>query len=429
MNYEETIQYLYDRLPVFHQIGAAAYKPGLEKSLQMMMHLGNPQNNYKTIHVAGTNGKGSVSHFLSAILQSAGYKVGLYTSPHLVDFRERIRVNGEKIEKNFVVEFVKQNETYFNKMQPSFFEATMAMAFQYFSETQVDVSVIEVGLGGRLDSTNIIRPVLSVITNIGFDHTEFLGNTLEKIAGEKAGIIKHQTPVIIGETADETKPVFLKKAELEDAHITFADEKHVLNFSHFNGEKMIVNDSEYGKLAIGLIGNYQLKNVATVLTCVNELRNQGFSITDEQMKNGLSEVVKLTGLQGRWQIFRQNPTVVLDTGHNKEGVNYLVSQLNQQNYNQLHVVIGMVNDKDISGVLSLLPEDAVYYFTAAQTKRALPPAEFKKQAELFNLHGKAFDTVEQAVKAALKNAREDDFIFIGGSNFIVGEALAVLEKI
>ncbi len=429
MNYDETIQYLYDRLPVFHQVGAAAYKPGLENSIRMMSHLGNPQNNYKTIHVAGTNGKGSVSHFLSAVLQSGGYKVGLYTSPHLVDFRERIRVNGEKISKDYVVDFVKENETYFEEIQPSFFEATMAMAFQYFSDKQVDVAVIEVGLGGRLDSTNIIQPILSIITNIGFDHTEFLGGTLEKIAYEKAGIIKPKTPVVIGETVEATKPVFIEKVQLENAPITFADEKYHLIFKQYEAEKMVVADSAFGELEIGLSGDYQLRNVATVLAGVDGLKKQRFSISDEQVKKGLSEVVKLTGLQGRWQVVQHYPTVVLDTGHNKEGISYVVNQLKQQKYNELHIVIGMVNDKDISGVLSLLPENAVYYFTAAQTKRALLPIEFKKQGEKFNLQGNAHDTVDEAVRAAFNKAQKEDFIFIGGSNFIVGEALPVLAEI
>lgn len=428
MNYDETIQYLYDRLPVFHQIGAAAYKPGLENSIRMMKHLGNPQNRYKTIHVAGTNGKGSVSHFLSAILQAAGYTVGLYTSPHLVDFRERIRVNGEKIDKDYVVDFVKENEAYFEEIQPSFFEATMAMAFTYFSDRKVDVAVIEVGLGGRLDSTNIINPVLSVITNIGFDHTEFLGDTLEKIAGEKAGIIKPETPVVIGETVVKTKPIFLKKAKSENALLTFAYEKHPLVFKHYKSGKMAVNSSAYGDLEIGLSGDYQLKNIATVLTAVDELRNLGFSISEKQVKKGLREVVRMTGLQGRWQVIQQYPTIVLDTGHNKEGISYVTNQLKHQKYNKLHIVIGMVNDKDISGVLSLQPKNAVYYFTAAQTKRALPPSEIKELAEKFNLHGNAFETVDKAVKNAVENAQKDDFIFIGGSNFIVGEALATLEK-
>lgn len=428
MNYNEAIQYLYDRLPVFHQIGAAAYKPGLENSIRMMNQLGNPQTDYKTIHVAGTNGKGSVSHFLSAVLQSAGYRVGLYTSPHLVDFRERIRVNGKKIDGEYVVEFVKKNEAYFDEIQPSFFEATMAMAFQYFSDMKVDIAVIEVGLGGRLDSTNIIHPLLSVITNIGFDHTEFLGNTWEKIAAEKAGIIKLQTPVVIGETNQQTRAVFVEKATSENVSIAFAEEKHPLGFSRNESGEMTVTDAEYGKLLVGLNGNYQLKNVATVLTGLDELKKQGFVISDEQVRTGLSEVVKLTGMQGRWQVMQHHPTVVLDTGHNKEGVEYIANQLKQQKYDRLHIVIGMVSDKDVSGVLSLLPEKAVYYFTAAQTQRALPPAELQLQATGFNLHGKAFDTVEHAVEAALKNAQKEDFIFIGGSNFIVGEALSVLGK-
>lgn len=428
MNYPETIQYLYNRLPVFHQIGAKAYKPGLENSIKMMSQLGNPQNSYKTIHIAGTNGKGSVSHFLSAILQSAGYKVGLYTSPHLVDFRERIRVNGQKISEQYVVDFVKENETFFDKIQPSFFEATMAMAFQYFADSKVDIALIEVGLGGRLDSTNIINPILSVITNIGFDHTEFLGDSLDKIAAEKAGIIKPKTPVVIGETTSETKPVFIEKAIQESAPIIFSEEKHQVDFFRYDDKIMNVEDSTLGMLKIGLSGDYQLKNVSTVLTCFDELNSLGLKISQENVKVGLLKVVEMTGLQGRWQEIQKNPRVILDTGHNVEGAKLVASQLRKQKYNRLHIIFGMVNDKDVSGVLSLLPQEAVYYFTAAQAKRALTPKELQEKARKYNLEGKTFPSVDEAVKKALDTANKDDLIFIGGSNFIVGEALAFFDK-
>ena len=423
MNYNQTIQYLYDCLPVFHHIGAEAYKPGLDNSIRMMNRLGNPQNTYKTIHVAGTNGKGSVSHFLAAILQSAGYKTGLYTSPHLVDFGERIRVDGAKVNHQFVIDFVENNKSLFEEIQPSFFEATMALAFDYFAAQKVDVAIIEVGLGGRLDSTNIIRPELSVITNISLDHTQFLGNSLSQIAFEKAGIIKPDVPVVVGETLPETKPVFLQKAEQENAPVFFAENHQKVNFIRYENDKMLVETSAFGEMEIGLNGLYQLKNVATVLETVIQLQNHGFDISEKSIRRGLSEVVLLTGLQGRWQVVSQHPKIVLDTGHNKSGFEYITAQLKKQKYSKLHVVFGMVNDKDISGVLSLLPADAEYYFTAAQTNRALSPDELKKQAEKFDLKGMSYKTVEFAVKAAIQKAAPDDFIYIGGSNFVVGEAL------
>ena len=427
MNYPEAIEYLYNRLPVFHQIGAAAYKPGLENSIRLMEQLHNPQNEYRIIHVAGTNGKGSVSHFLSAILQSAGYKTGLYTSPHLVDFGERIRVNGKKIQPEYVADFVEKNEKMLDKIQPSFFEATMAMAFRYFADCAVDVAVIEVGLGGRLDSTNIVSPALSVITNISFDHTEFLGNTLAQIAAEKAGIIKPEIPVVIGEVVPETRPVFIQKAQEQNSPLTFAEENISVKFIEYSADKMIVETRDDEKLIVGLCGEYQLKNIATVLTAVEELQKLGFAIYREDVKNGLENVIPLTNLQGRWQLVRHKPTVVLDTGHNKGGIEYIVHQLKKQHYEKLRIVIGMVKDKDISGVLSLLPRDAVYYFTNAATERALPALKLKEQAERTGLNGKAYSTVEQAVKLALEEAGEKDFVFIGGSNFVVGEALPVFD--
>lgn len=423
MNYTETLEYLYQRLPVFHQIGAAAYKPGLDNSIQMMQRLGNPQNEYKTIHVAGTNGKGSVSHFLSAILQAAGYKVGLYTSPHLVDFGERIRVNGEKIRQQYVIDFVASQSNLFDEIQPSFFEATMAMAFSYFAAEKVDVAVVEVGLGGRLDSTNIIQPELSVITNIGFDHMQFLGDTLEKISTEKAGIIKQNTPVVVGEYLPETRKVFEEKAEKERAPLIFAEDSQSVHFLRFENDSMKVLADGNTELEIGLCGEYQLKNVATVLAAVEKLRQIGFQISKEALDKGLKDVVSLTGLQGRWQTVKTSPRVVMDTGHNKAGFEYVAHQLKQQKYRKMHVVIGMVDDKDYSGVLSLLPKEAAYYFTAAQTKRAVSPEQLRREGEKYELKGTTYDTVEEAVRAALADAEKDDFVFIGGSNYVVGEAL------
>ena len=423
MNYNETIQYLYDRLPVFHQIGAAAYKPGLDKSYRMMKRLGNPQSKYKTIHVAGTNGKGSVSHFLAAILQSAGYKTGLYTSPHLVDFGERIRVNGAKVKPEFVVRFVENNKRYFDEVEPSFFEATMAMAFDYYAAENVDVAVIEVGLGGRLDSTNIIQPELSVITNISFDHTQFLGDSLEKIAFEKAGIIKKQTPVVVGESLAETKPVFIQKAEAQNAPVFFAEELQPVRFLRYENGKMLVKTADFEVLEIGLNGMYQLKNVATVLESVVQLQKLGFNLDEKNIRKGLSEVVVLTDLKGRWQTVSENPKIVLDSGHNKAGFEYIAEQLKHLEYNRLHIVFGMVNDKDITGVLALLPQDAEYYFTAANTLRALSPDELKNRAKNFGLKGESYKSIAEAVRSAVARSERNDLIYVGGSNFVVGEAL------
>ncbi len=423
-SYSETIQYLYDRLPVFHHIGGDAYKPGLENSIRLMKSLGDPQQQYRTIHIAGTNGKGSVSHLLAAVLQCAGYRVGLYTSPHLVDFRERIRVNGEMIEQQYVVDFVEDHKNLFDEIEPSFFEATMAMAFDYFKDKEVDIAVIEVGLGGRLDSTNIIRPELSVITNISYDHTEFLGNTLEKIAFEKAGIIKHWTPVVIGESLPETGPVFEQKVIEEDAPIYYAEEFIEVKFRKYEKECMIVETSKNKTYKVGLCGNYQLKNIATALTAIYQLNELNNYVSESDIVTGFEKVTEITGLQGRWQTLQEIPRVVADTGHNVGGFEYIVEQLKAQSYKTLRIVIGMVNDKDISAVLALLPADAVYYFTQAAIIRALPADKLKEQALGYHLLGEAFPTVQQAVTTALEESGEEDFVFIGGSNFIVGEALA-----
>lgn len=422
-SYSETIHYLYDRLPVFHQIGGAAYKPGLENTIRLMNALNNPQNSFKTIHIAGTNGKGSVSHMLAAILQEAGYNTGLYTSPHLVDFRERIRVNGKMIEQQYVVDFVEQNKDLFDEIEPSFFEATMAMAFNYFAFKNVDVAIIEVGLGGRLDSTNIIQPELSVITNISFDHVGFLGDTLDKIAFEKAGIIKNNTPVVIGEALPETRPVFVSKAENENAPIYFAEELIQVLFKSGENDKMIVSTSDNRNFTVGLTGNYQLKNIATTLISIEQLKLLDFKISDVSLQSGLENVVKLTELQGRWQVIQQSPKVVADTGHNVAGITYVVEQLKNELFITLHFVIGMVNDKDINAVLSLLPKNAMYYFTQANVQRAQPAIALKDMAEKFELNGRAYNSVKEAVETAIQNAKPNDLVFIGGSNFVVGEAL------
>jgi len=424
MNYAQTIQYLYDRLPVFHHIGSAAYKPGLDNTIRLMNALDNPHTHYRTIHIAGTNGKGSVSHMLASVLQHAGYKVGLYTSPHLVEFGERIRVNGNMIEQQYVVDFVEKHQNLFGEIEPSFFEATMALAFDYFADKQVDIAVIEVGLGGRLDSTNIIQPELSVITNISFDHVGFLGDTLEKIAFEKAGIIKPHTPVVIGEALPETRPVFTARALEEHAPLFFAQETVSVSFIDDADGKMRVQTSDHRRFTVDLCGLYQLSNIATVLTAVQQLNSRGILINKEALKQGLERVTETTGLKGRWQVLRQHPTIVADTGHNVGGIRFVAEQLKKQTYNTLRIVIGMVNDKDISSVLALLPRKAVYYFTQANIIRALDAAELMDKSKSYGLEGYAYNTVKQAVNAAMTEAGNDDFIFIGGSNFVVGEALA-----
>lgn len=422
-SYSETLQYLYDRLPVFHHVGSSAYKPGLDNSIQLMNALDNPHSKYKTIHVAGTNGKGSVSHFLSAILQKAGYKVGLYTSPHLVDFGERIRVNGETIEQQYVIDFVEQHKTLFSEIEPSFFEATMAMAFQYFADCEVDVAIIEVGLGGRLDSTNIIDPVLSVITNISFDHVGLLGDTLDKIAFEKAGIIKPNTPVVIGEYLPETRPVFKRKALEMNAKIAFSEEHEKIEFQGYEAGKMLVKTKKAETLKVGLNGLYQLKNIATVLTVVQQLKELNFDISKQQMNAGIENVVQITGLRGRWEVLSDNPKVIADTGHNVAGIGFVVQQLKAQQYEKLRIVIGMVNDKDISSVLDLLPKNAIYYFTQANISRAMAAIELQNQGESIGLIGSVYSSVELAVNSAIKDSNSNDLVFIGGSNFVVGEAL------
>ena len=425
MNYQETLQYLYDRLPVFHLVGSTAYKPGLENTHRLMDYLGNPHLKFHSIHVAGTNGKGSVSHYMAAILQEAGYKVGLYTSPHLVDFGERIKINGQMIEQEYVIEFIQRHIEAIESIQPSFFELTMAMAFSYFADKHVDIAVIEVGLGGRLDSTNIISPELSIITNIGFDHVEFLGDSLPQIAAEKAGIIKPGIPVVIGESLPETKPVFVLKSLEMQSDIIFAEDDDIPVLTRYEQDKMIFNyrKQEFGS---GLNGIYQLRNLATIFSAIKVLNNRTtFKVSDEALKKGIEHICKLTGLRGRWELLSDKPKVIADTGHNVPGIQAIVNQLKNQHYKTLRIVIGMVNDKDISGVLKLLPIDAVYYFTQAQVKRALPANELKAKAMNYNLSGWSFGAVKDAVNKAIFDANADDLLLITGSNFVVGEALSL----
>ena len=423
MNYQETLAYLYSQLPVYQNIGGRAYKEGLDNSLLLDAYFDQPHKRYKTIHIAGTNGKGSTSHLLAAVLCKAGYKVGLYTSPHLVDFRERIRVNGEKISQHYVVEFVEKHREHFEPICPSFFELTMMMAFCYFADEQVDVAIIEVGLGGRLDSTNIITPDLSVITNISFDHVQFLGNTLEQIAGEKAGIIKKNTPVVVGEAKGGVRRVFEDKATFLDASVYFVEDDNVILSYAKQGESWIFETKKYSFLKCELGGDYQIKNASTVLKAVEVLNLLCYDIPVNAVYEGFANVIDLTGLCGRWQTLQHSPKVICDTGHNLAGVQYIVNQLKNESYSRLHIVFGMVNDKDISKVLSVLPAEAIFYFTQAEIARALSADDLKKQAGLLLLKGEIFSSVEKAVESALQNASYDDLIFIGGSNFIVAEAL------
>lgn len=424
MNYQETIEYLFNSTPVFEKVGAKAYKPGLQTTETLDKHFGHPHRQFKSIHVAGTNGKGSCSHTLAAILQSEGYKVGLFTSPHLVDFRERIRVNGECISEQYIIDFVEKERRFFEPLHPSFFELTTALAFKYFAEQKVDIAIIEVGLGGRLDCTNIITPILSIITNISKDHTQFLGNTLADIAGEKAGIIKPGVPVIIGEDLPETRPVFQQKAQKENSPIIFAQDENqqeVQKAEHING-KMEYTTRTWGKLTGELCGDYQAKNMNTILNAVKYLtlvKNKETSI-----KYGISHVTELTGLMGRWQKIQDKPLVICDTGHNVGGWQYLAPQIKAQACRQLRIVFGMVDDKDVTTVMKMLPKDAIYYWTQATTKRAIKVEKIAELGTSLGLNGNVYPSVNKAFKAAQADAAEDDFIFVGGSSYIVADFLS-----
>ena len=439
MTYEKAIKYLFDSAPMFQNVGAAAYKEGLGGTLLLDEHFGHPHRSYKTIHVGGTNGKGSVCHTLAAILQAQGYRVGLYTSPHLVDFRERIRVNGKMISKKRVVDFVKElkiengklkGNSIFNLQSSidfSFFELATALAFKYFEEQKVDFAVIEVGLGGRLDCTNIITPVLSVITNISFDHVQFLGDTLPKIASEKAGIIKPGIPVCIGENInEEVKAVFENKAKEVGAPITFAEDRP--SKSPLKGDFISSPFKRELERVFALKGLCQEKNQQTILTSIRLLREQGIEISDEAIKKGFAEVCTMTGLMGRWQILNKKPLTICDTGHNVGGMQYIVKQLQQTQHKHLHIVIGMVSDKDVSTVLSMLPKDATYYFTQASVQRAMPAERLSEIAlSIFNFKCSIYNDVPSAYQAAKVNASEDDLIFIGGSTFVVADLLSFLK--
>lgn len=429
MTYKETIDFLYSQLPVYHRIGKAAYKANLDNTQDLDKYSGHPHTKFRSVHVAGTNGKGSVSHMLASVLQEAGYKTGLYTSPHLRDYRERIRINGNLIPEERVVSFVGKNINFISELRPSFFEMSVALAFDYFAAERVDIAVIETGLGGRLDSTNIIIPLLSVITNIGYDHMDLLGNTLREIASEKAGIIKKKVPVLIGESHQETSSVFCEKASELSSEIFFAEKMfhcslEDLDFSE-GSRKFRLTRSYTGKTITGsasLTGDYQAKNIAVVAAAI-ELIKKTFNISEQNFGDGISNVVQNTGLMGRWQILDRNPLTICDTGHNKHGLECVMKQIKRTPKNNLHMVVGFVNDKDLSLILPLFPEDAIYYFTKASVPRAMDEERLREKASEYGLIGKSFTSVKMALKAARQSAGNSDMIFIGGSTFIVAEVL------
>jgi len=403
VTYKETLDWMFGQLPMYQQKGAAALNAKLDNIISFCNVLGNPEKKFKSIHVAGTNGKGSSSHMLASILQEAGYKVGLYTSPHLKDFRERIKINGKVVSKKFVTHFIEQHKPFFEYHKLSFFEMTVGMAFSYFAEEKVDIAIIEVGLGGRLDSTNIITPEVSLITNIGMDHTQFLGDTLEKIALEKAGIIKPTVPVVVSETQPETKMIFNLIAHQLKSNIVFADVEPAIGYK------------------TDLLGEYQQRNINGVVATIHQLKH--FNVTDEAISEGFKKVVENTGLLGRWQVLQNNPLVVCDTAHNKEGLQLVLQQLKKQSYDQLHIVLGFVKDKDVRSVLSLFPKDAKYYFVRPSIPRGMDAIQLGELAQEQGLKGKVFKSVEKGLKNALKKAGEKDVIYVGGSTFVVAEVV------
>ncbi|NMH24327.1 bifunctional folylpolyglutamate synthase/dihydrofolate synthase [Flavobacterium solisilvae] len=406
MNYQETLDWMFSQLPMYQTQGASAYKKDLTNTILLANHLGNPEQDLKCIHVAGTNGKGSTSHMLASVLQEAGYKVGLYTSPHLKDYRERIKINGKEISKQFVCDFIGANKGFLEQNSLSFFEMSVGLAFQYFKEKKTDINIIEVGMGGRLDSTNIITPLVSVITNIGLDHTQFLGNTLEAIAFEKAGIIKRNVPVVIGEYTSETKPVFRSKANEMQSDVYFASELI---------SEVYPSD---------LIGDYQEHNKKTVLQALKVLqKTTSFQIHEENVKQGLQKVVKNTGLQGRWQQLGANPKIICDTAHNEHGLKIAINQLKKEKFAELHIVLGMVNDKKPKDILPIFPKNAKYYFCKPIISRGLDALVLQKEASEFGLEGKIYNSVSEAYAKAMDNASSDDFIYVGGSTFVVAEIL------
>lgn len=406
MTYQETVQWMFAQLPMYQKQGKTAFKKDLSNTLALAKHLKHPEHKFKSIHVAGTNGKGSTSHMLASVLQEAGYNVGLYTSPHLKDFRERIKINGVQVSKQYVIGFIKRNKSFLKAQELSFFEMTVGLAFDYFAKQKVDIAIIEVGLGGRLDSTNIITPEVSVITNIGLDHTQFLGNTLPKIAAEKGGIIKHNIPVVVGETQSETVSVFTTLAEKHNAEIVFADQEVTAAY------------------ASDLTGNYQYKNIKTVVQTIKVLNRKGkYTVTKEQLKKGLLNVVKNTQLLGRWQILQEQPKVICDTAHNKEGLTYTMQQLQQEQYEELHIVFGVVNDKDLQSVFGILPKKATYYLCKPNIPRGMDVQQLKTEFQAEGFTAQVCNSVKEAHTLALASAKKEDVIYIGGSTFVVAEVV------
>jgi dihydrofolate synthase / folylpolyglutamate synthase len=428
MNYLQTVNYLYNRLPVYQKIGNEALKPGLNGISKFCEYLGNPQNSFRSIHIAGTNGKGSSSHMIASILASAGYNTGLYTSPHLLDFRERIRQNGKKIPKKFVIDFIKNHKHFIESNDFSFFEVTVALCFYFFSKQKIDIAVIEVGLGGRLDSTNIISPIISLITNISYDHKAILGDTLEKIAIEKAGIIKKNTPLVVSNYQKEVEHVFIKTCQELEAELYFASEYQQvtnINLTERYREIQVLNahSGKHRVLRLDLLGNYQLQNVVGVLEAIEQFNKLGLDIRNEHIASGLANVVKNTQLMGRWQRISSKPTIICDTGHNEDGLKQVVENLSVQNYRNLHMVIGFANDKDVDQILRLLPQNAIYYFCKANIDRALDSKILLKSAKNINLKGTHHPSVVAAYHFALENAQKTDLIFVGGSTFVVADLL------
>jgi dihydrofolate synthase/folylpolyglutamate synthase len=429
MNYSQAIEFIYSTIPMFHLVGKKAYKADLKNTLALDKHLKNPHKSFKSIHIAGTNGKGSVSHMLASVLQDSGFRTGLFTSPHLKDFRERIKVNGLMISEDEVAGFVTKNKSFIEKIQPSFFELTTLMAFDHFCEHEVEYAIIETGLGGRLDSTNIIKPIISVITNISWDHADLLGDSLVKIATEKAGIIKQNIPVVVGEFQDEINLVFEDKADDLNAELTYADKIYFVKDSIQTVDDMQMFRIEKNKkpflegLKTPLLGNYQKKNIATVLASIEKLKEKGLQISDSNIYRGIKNVINTTGLKGRWQILSQKPMIICDTGHNEGGIKQIVAQLEKIKKDKLHIVFGMVADKEVNKILELLPKDAIYYFTNADSPRALKADEFNKMAIEFGLRGESFSSVQAAYIKAKSFAKPDDVVFIGGSTFVVAEVL------
>jgi dihydrofolate synthase / folylpolyglutamate synthase len=428
MDYRQTLDYLFTRLPLFSRIGAAAYKEDLDNTIYLCNYLDNPHQKFKSVHIAGTNGKGSVSHMLAAVLQTSGYKTGLYTSPHLKDFRERIRINGKMISEDFVVDFTRRINPCIEKIDPSFFEITVAMAFDYFAKEKVDIAIVEVGLGGRLDSTNVITPEISVITNISWDHSNLLGDTLEKIAGEKAGIIKEGIPVVIGEVIPETKPVFERTAIEKKAPLFIATDRFRALEWTWENHQLVVQLAEQHKndhlvYHLDLPGVYQTKNLPAVLETCRLLQQKGWQISDTSIQHALQKVKKLTGLHGRWEIVQQHPLIVLDVGHNEAGIRQILEQIEITDHRELHFILGMVKDKDTNKILNLFPSGAHYYFTQSQIPRALEAGALKEMAASFKLHGETYPDVNIALQEAKRKAHKDDLLVVCGSIFLIGEII------